>query len=107
MVAWRDALEDAEAYLEKAEDGFPEDDGRITVSLCSLSLIRASDALFHNFYGETPKRHDYNAAWFERLYHKDGHIDAKYNTYKGTLDKWVKSEKAKAHHTVLGERCSN
>ena len=46
MVAWKNALEDAEAYLEKAENGHPEDEGRITVSLCSLALIKASDALF-------------------------------------------------------------
>lgn len=98
MVAWKDALEDSVSYLEKAEEGFPEDEGRITVSLCSLSLIRDSDALFHYFYGETPKRHDHNASWFERLYHKEDHIDAKYNRYKSTLDKWVKSEKAKAQY---------
>lgn len=54
MVNWRDALEDAQLYLDKAEKGFGEDPGRITVSLCSLSLISGSDSLFLFYRGETP-----------------------------------------------------
>ncbi|MFW6197204.1 MAG: hypothetical protein ACOC5D_07730 [Thermoplasmatota archaeon] len=96
MVAWKVALKDAEVYLKKAEDGHPNDEGRITVSLCSLALIRASDALYEHFYGETPSNHDDISAWFQNLYSRDHHIEAKYSKYKRTLDKWVKSEKAKA-----------
>lgn len=98
MVAWKDALEDAEAYLMKVEDGFSGDEGRITVSLCSLALIKASDALFYYFYDETPSNHDNASAWFQNMYSRDHHIETKYSKYKGTLDKWVKSEKAKAQY---------
>ncbi len=98
MVDWKNSLSDAESYLGKAEGGFPGDEGRITVSLCSLALIKASDALFQHFYSETPSNHDNCPAWFQDLYSRDHHIQTKYSTYKKTLDKWVKSEKAKAQY---------
>jgi len=98
LVAWKVALKDAEAYLKKAEDGHPYDEGRITVSLCSLALIRASDALYEHFYEKTPSSHNDISAWFQNLYSRDHHIETKYSKYKRTLDKWVKSEKAKAQY---------
>ncbi|MFB6144524.1 MAG: hypothetical protein ABEJ98_04400, partial [Candidatus Nanohaloarchaea archaeon] len=42
--------------------------------------------------------HDNCPAWFENLYNRDHHIEAKHNKYKRTLDKWLKSEKAKAQN---------
>lgn len=62
MVKWRDALEDAQIYLNKAQNGFENDPGRITVSLCSPSLVRASDSLFLFYRGETPSNHDSSPA---------------------------------------------
>ncbi|MDY6773712.1 MAG: HEPN domain-containing protein [Candidatus Nanohaloarchaea archaeon] len=82
-------LEDARAWLEHARD--EKDNHRVACAMAVHSVIKSLTALFEEFLGEMPGRHDHATDYFRRLI-DDGHIDPDESKYTRNIQNMLQKK---------------
>lgn len=82
-------LEDAATWLEHAQQ--ETENHRVACAMCVHSVIKSLNALFEEFLGEMPGRHDHATDYFRKLI-KNGHINDTESKYTSNIQNMLQKK---------------
>jgi len=84
-----DHLKDAETWLEHAKN--EKQNHRVSAAMAVHSVIKTLNALFEEFLGEMPGRHDQATDYFSRLI-DEGHLKPEESKYKNKIQSMLQKK---------------
>jgi len=84
-----DHLEDADTWLTHAKD--EKQNHRVSASMAVHSMIKTLNALFEEFLGEMPGRHDHATDYFKKMV-DEGHLKPEESKYTNKIQSMLQKK---------------